>query len=208
MASGLARSTILCTRSERTYNSSSAEVGAYVVRQPVRHSSWQQHRRQTVRRRCLKAARQEQGAAERDAPALLRVHQPKGHLNNALPKAKRRPPADLSGEVGVVAEAPEEQSVLAPADDQYAAAASAARRGPYQLLDAAATGSASLAAVAGEPDQGGTASPGQHAASGTVLGAIALITGEIPDSENITLQRCMVIMWQETVHCCTCCLRV
>jgi len=174
----LPRSTILCTRSKRTCDSTSADIRAFPVRQPVGHSSWQQHRRQTVRPRCLPAARQQQGAAEREARALPRVHQPKGQLNNALPKAKRRPPADTQEEVDAAAEAALEQYVSSEAVDQCAAAGTE----PDQLL--ATSISSSLVADASEPEQSAAAPSGQRAASGTVLGAVALITGEDPASKR------------------------
>ncbi len=201
MACYPARSTISCTHTKRTCNCTSANDRAFVVRQPVRHSSWQ-NRRQTVRPRYLKAARQQQGAAEREAQALPRVHQPKGQLNNALPKAKRRPPADAREEVGGAAEAAVEQFDSSKAVDQNVAAATAARREPEQQLATVTSSSSSLVAAASESDQSAAAPSGQRAASGTVLGAIALITGKKP-LLKVTFQHCMPIMCWDTVDYCT-----
>ena len=158
-----------------------------MVRQPVRHSSWH-HLRQTVRPRRLMAARQQPDAAEREAQSLPRVHQPKGQLNNALPKAKRRPPAKLD-EAFTAREAAIEQDAIVDGDARYAAAVQAARREPDQQRDANTQGFTSLVATASEPDQTAAAQSGRRAASGTVLGAIALITGGQPVSQRIDVQQ-------------------
>ena len=192
----LPRSTIPRTRSKRTCDCVSADVRAFVVRQPVRHSSWQ-HRRQTVRPRCLRAARQQQDAAEqREARALPRVHHLKGQLNNALPKAKRRPPANIEEKIGAAVEAAVERPASREADGQYAADAAAATSDPDQLLDVATAASTSFASAV-EPDQSAAAPPEQRAAFGTVLGAIALITGKDLVSHITTVQQCRATTCQE-----------
>ena len=129
-----------------------------VIHRPSTTQKWRQSR-QTVRPKCVKADRQQQQqqeAGQRDLQGLPRAYQPQGQLNNALPKAKRRALNDSSAPLPTLVQeddmtADQQRIAVVPAFTEPADA-----RG---IGEAAAQGS------------------GRHAASGTVVGAIALITG-------------------------------
>ena len=142
--------------------------GPSVVRQPVIHrpSTTQTRRqsRQTVRPGCVRADRRQQQqqkeedqVAQHEAATLPRPHQPRGQLNNALPKVRRRASDDV----------PAQLALLDPA----------AGLDVDQLRGAQLPASADTADVQDRSDAAAGRVPGQQAASGSVVGAIALITG-------------------------------
>ena len=135
---------------------------APVVRQAVSHrpsttQRWRQIRR-TVGPLRVRARQQQEELSQRDAPSLPRAHKPEGQLNNAVPKAKRR--------------APDDRSVQLAVRDQDEGRVVAA-----QLRNTAVPTSAEPADVQGCGRNISAGGSGQHSTSGTVIGAIALITG-------------------------------
>ena len=181
--------TTLITHSRHPCRVTFAALGPSLVRQAVRHTNLQ-HRRQTVRPQCIKAGMQQQSAADREAPALPRAHQPKGQLNNALPKAKRRRLLDAEEEVRA-SEASLERVAASATDTELAAVGTTDRAGADELPDTPVTEPAALAAAAPEPGQASISVPGQQSASGTVVGAIALITGAPLVHKDALDWRCM-----------------